>query len=262
MTSPVPPKPAHLKLEFSKAADAGRIGRLFDPTVKDPADPRHFVDKRLPAVFKKAVDSGCAALLSDDAGNVQVMTIAYHLSAAPEKPDAHDYTEFGSTLSLIQGYNSSVPVIAALALREWFTHPPAAKIAAEIRRDNIPSTKVCSEKLGWEVITNKAEYDTITAASWHTVPDEKADPTGLTGMTTVPADANDMNWYVCSAAALKQQAKAVLEAMDRGGLVNSKTGDFIPVDFSALEKEGLTRKRLEAIAHGVTSRAALGKIRP
>lgn len=260
-------RPTSLKLEFSTAADITRIGRLFDPAVKDPADPHHFVDKRLKSAFKKAVEAGCAVVLSDAKGDVQVMTVAYHLAAAPDAapgaaPNAHDYTEFGSTLSLIQGYHSSVPLIAALALREWFKHPPRGKLAAEIRQDNIPSVKVYKDTLGWEAITDTAENAVINGTSWRTIPDETADPSGNTGMKEVPAEAAAMDWYACNDNALRHQAEVVLEALARGGIVNKKTGDFIPVDFSALDKEGLTKPRLEALARGVTSRSALARIAP
>lgn len=251
--------PARLKLEFSTAADAQRIGRLFDPAVKDAADPQHFVDKRLRDVFNKAVAAGCAATLSDEAGHVQALTVAYHLSDTGAQ---HDHSEFGSTLSLMQGFQSTAPIIAALALREWFKHPPANEMAAEIRQDNIPSVKIYKEKLGWEVVDSKAANAALNASSWRTIPDEAADPSGNTGLAQVPAEAKDMDWYACTDKALARQASTILEAMKQGGLTNKKTGAFIPVDFSALEKEGLSRARLEALARGVTSRAQLTKIAP
>lgn len=254
--------PKSLKLEFSKAADFERVSHLFEPEVKDTFDPEHCIVKRLSSVFKKSVDSGCAAFLSDENGDLRTMTIAYHLyidkNSAPEAP--HDHTEFGSSLSLIPGYKSSVPVIAALALREWFNHPPVKTIAAEIKQDNTASVKTYNEALGWNPLHDTDQCASLDVSGWRTVPDE-SDPTGQTGLEKVPDGLGSMDWFQCDDDALVKQARIVLDFMKSGGLVN-KTGHFIPVDFSALETEGLTRPRLEAIAGGTTDRSKLAKITP
>jgi hypothetical protein len=243
MTTPI----KRLKLEFSKAADAPRItGMLEHPDTK-AADPHHYVALRLPDVFNKTVRDGCVAFFSDENGNLKTLTIAYHHSA-----NRHDYTESGTTLSHVPGYNSSAPLVAALVLREWLNHPPAKKIVASIKPQNAASVKIYQDTLGWEQASEK-DQTLAREQAWRTVPDP-ADPSGKTGYSTLPPEAYSTVWFAVKDKALAKQANILLEALDRGGLVNKRTGDIIPVDFSALGKEGLTRERIKAIAGGITSR--------
>jgi len=255
--------PITLKLEFSGVVDFDRISRMFELEVKGVIDPNNHVVKRLRSVFKKAVDMGSVAFLSDENGDLRIMAIAYHAYVEKDHvPDVqHDYTEFGTVISLIPGYKSSYPVIAALALREWINHPPSQKIAANIDPENIASVKVYEELLGWDIVKDKAQCASLDTASWKTVLDED-DPTGQTCFKDVPEGLESMGWFECNEKVLVGQARIVLDFMKQGGLVNKQTGHFIPVDFSVLEKEGLTRPLLEAIAGGITSRDALAKFAP
>jgi hypothetical protein len=245
----LPPK--SLKLEFSKTADLKRISRLFEPAVKALADPEQHVTPRLNAVFETAVDSGGAAFLSDENDHLVAMTIAYHIHVAedPEPDRAHDHIEFGSSLSLMSGYKSTLPVIAALALREWLHHPPVRKMAANIDPQNAAALKLYRDALGWERIEDKALCASLDIAGWRTVPDAD-DPTAQTGCQNVPEGMAGMDWMACDGRLLAKQAEILLAFMAQGGLVHTQTGHFIPVDFSALAQEGLTPARLKAIAGG------------
>lgn len=248
---PPEPLPKILKLEFSKSADLQRVSRLFDPAVKALVDPDQHVAKRLNAVFETAVHSGGAAFLSDENGHLVAMTIAYHIYVGEDPaPDrAHDHTEFGSSLSLLSGYKSALPVIAALALREWLHHPPVRKMAANIDPQNTAAVKLYRDALGWEQVTDKAHCASLDIAGWRTVPDAD-DPAAQTGYRNVPEGMAGMDWVECTEALLAKQAEILLAFMAQGGLVHAQTGHFIPVDFSALAQEGLTPSRLKAIAGG------------
>ncbi len=254
--------PITLKLEFSGIADFERISRMFEPDVKSVLDPDNHVVKRLHSVFKKAVYMGSVTFLSDGNGDIRTMTIAYHAYVEKDHlPDVqHDHTELGSTLSFIPGYKSASLVTVVLALREWINNPPIQKIAANVEPENIAAAKII-EVLGWQLIKDKGQLASIDAACWRTVLDE-TDPTGQTGFEGVPKGLESMAWFECNEKVLVKQARVVLDFMDHGGIVNKKTEHFIPVDFSNLEKEGLTRPLLEAIAGGITSRDALAKIAP
>ncbi|MCK5517930.1 MAG: hypothetical protein KAI61_00815 [Alphaproteobacteria bacterium] len=250
--------PKTLKLKFSKTTDFDRVSRMFEPEVKNVLDPDNHVARRLDSVLKKAVDSGRAVFMSDEKGDIKTMIVAYH--AYIEKDHAtdvqHDYTELGTMLSFIPGYKSSLLVTAVLALREWLNYPPVQKIAVNIEIKNDFSVKALEKILGWKTIRDKDQCISLDRACWKTVLDEKADPMRQVGFKDVPKGLENMGWFECDGKVLARQAQIVLDSMKQGGFFN-KQEHFIPVDFSTLEKEGLTRPLLEAIAVGVTSRDAL-----
>jgi hypothetical protein len=249
-----------LKLEFSKAADAARITGMLQDSDTKAADPNHYVAGRVPGVFNKAVRDGCAVFFSDETGTLKTLTIAYHHSddKNPGIKVKHEYTESGTTLSHVPGYNSSAPLVSALVLREWLNHPPAKKIVASIKPQNAASVKIYKDTLGWEEASEKDQARARDLA-WRTVPDP-ADPSGKNGYQTLPPEAYGTVWFTANDKALVKQANILLEALDRGGLINKRTGDIIAVDFSALGKEGLTRERIKAIASGITSRKKIAAL--
>lgn len=239
-----------LTLEFSRAADYPRIDHLFDPAVKQDYDPHNYVLKRREEDFQQTVANGGACLLSAGDGEVAAMAVAYHShedeNPAPGTP--HDYTEFGTTLSRVPGYNSAQLIVAALALHEWWQSPPARAMAAFIDDGNAASIHTYRDTMKWEEITDPALIAALTVAcSRNLAPGEDGPKEGHTVDSL----------YTFTRSSLAAHARILLAFMDQGGLLNRRTGDFIPVDFHALEDEGLTRGRLEAMAQGVTSRPAL-----
>lgn len=255
------PKPKSLKLAFAKAADNARICRVLDPKVKGVVDPHGHVEKRLNAAFDRAVAGGTAAMLLDEAGAVVALTMNYHVHVDKNPPAGapHDHTNSGTTLSLMPGYKSSAVVVSALALDEWLNHPPLQTLSAGIVPDNAPSLKIYADTLGWEKSEDPALLPSIMTATWRTLPDP-ADPTGNTCLEAPPPTLESVGWYICGDKALIWQARVLLDCLDRGGVVSKETGHVIPVDCSALDKAGLSRKRLTAIASGMTSRKEVLKM--
>jgi hypothetical protein len=248
--------PGSLKLEFSKAADYDRIQALFEPVTLRQIDPQGFVVKRLDADFRAAIAVGSAGFLSDKKGDIQTLTIAYHTfineNRAPTQ--THDYTEFGTGLSRIPGFNSAQLVMAALAIHEWWAYPPAEKIFNEINNTNLPSVKTYRDHLAWEEITDQKEIDTLFDCCYRNVAQDCG--AGI-GKPPPPEHRVNESFYVLTDKALATHARILLEFMKQGGLLNKRTQDKIPVDFSVLDDLGLTRSRLEALAAGQTSREQL-----
>lgn len=249
-----------LKLSFSKAADASRIAKILEPQVKGAFDPHSHVAMRLKSSFNKAVAEGAATMLVDENGDVRVLTMAYHVHADknPAAGARHDHTNFGTSLSLMPGYRASALAISALALREWLLCPPEQTISAGIVPENAQSRAIYQKMLGWKTIDAPDLIRSIATATWRTLPDP-SDPSGNTCMEKPPSELGSVGWYDCDAGAVMQQAGVLLDVMDKGYLAN-KSGDRIAVDLSALEAEGLTKKRLQAMAAGVTSRPAILKM--
>jgi len=241
-----------LKLEFSKAADYGRIDKLFDPAIKNVADPDDYVVKRLDDVFHSAINKGNCVFLSDPAGDVQCMTIAYHayLDDNPPPGANHDFTELGTSLSLRVGFNAAQLVVAVLALNEWWNHNPNIMTAAMIKATNIASLKTYRDALGWTVFSNPDVISDLFKATDKTLAD-------ITGPSIL---APDEEWYHYDETSLSLHAQCLIAFMNQGGLINKKTGEKLSVDFSAIDKTGLTRPRLEALMRGVTDRNILQNI--
>ncbi len=242
--------PDSLTLAFSEASDHKRIMRLFDPVVKDKIDPYHFVVKRNKKVMDHTIDNKGCAFLSDDKGRVHTLTMAYPIykdkkNKTPQ--DLSDYTEIGSTLTRMGGYASGQLIVAALALKEWWERPPKNLIATEILGGNGPSIRTYSHYLQWEQIRNETLATDLHKLCNKIIADKDKDRPTI--------------WFhASSATVMATQARILLEFMEQGGLLNKKTGHKIEVDFKALDQIGLTRKRLESVARGVTNRSVLKKM--
>lgn len=236
--------PLSLKLEFSKAADAERLDRLFAPSLKKKVDPHNFVVRRDGDVLAHTITNGGAAFLSGKKGAVYAVTISYPMREDKNSADnTADYKEVGTTMARMGGYSSAKLVISALALKEWWSQPPRNMIMAEIDPDNAPSLHAFTA-LGWQPINDKDTEDRLFR---------------LCNETIAPEDQGNLTVWLNGShqTALTTMAKTVLAYMDQGGLVNKRTGHKVAVDFNALSDAGLTRKRLEAMASGNTKRKSL-----
>jgi len=243
------PVPFDLKLEFSKAADIHDINHIFEPAIKPHIDPHNFVVKRMEHVFHATVENEGAAILRDQKGEIFTMTMAYHLhEEEPRSGKAHDYTEIGTTITRLPGYSSAHIVITVQTLKEWWEHEPRELIVAEIDPDNAGSVRTFCDKLEWKPIEDKALNDFII-----TLCDESVHPDQRGG---------DLQLYYCNESSMPRQAGALLSFMNQKTLKNKKTGHKINIDFNVLTQIGLTRKRLEAIASGITDKKQLKAMSP
>lgn len=248
-----------LTLEFSRAADYARIDHVFDPAVKHSYDPHDYVYKRREEDFRRAVAEGGGCTLSNTNGDVAGMTVAYHTykdeHPAPGAP--YEYTEMGTTLSRIPGYNSAQLIVAALAIHEWWQAAPSRMMVTIIDNTNEPSVRTYRDSLQWEEVTDAQETESLFTACYRNIAEDHG---GGPGKPPPPEDRTGESFYAFTDQALAVHARILLEFMDQGGLLNRRTGDFIPVDFHALDDEGLTRGRIEALARGTTDRGLLFQI--
>lgn len=256
-------KPRSLKLEFSKAADYDRLNAAFDPKRLHTIDPHGFVARRLESHFKQAVENGDAAFLADNDApsdeQVKGMLIAYHfpeyINDTPVE-NTHTYTEFGTAMSYIPGYGSAKLIMAALALKEWLQHPPSKKYVNEIENINTASARTYRDHLKWEAVIDEQERSELFDILYRNVTSDSGQGVGK---PPPPSKQKDKTFYSLTNHALQIHAQILLDYIDAGGITN-KQGEFIPVDFSALDEEGLSYARLTAIANGETSRQAIMKI--
>ncbi len=241
--------PLSLKLVFTKAANGSAVHRMFDPAIKSKIDPQDYVVKRESKTFEKQINGGHGTLLVDKNGEPFALTMAWHTVANDNKgKPQHIYTETGTTLTRLPGFHSAQAVVAALVLHQWWNHNPKKKIAAEILKENIPSRKLFEETFRWRTIANPATAKKINdLCNGNVVEDNNG--------------GKPFSWYTCEKETLTYLAKSLLTMMDRGTL-NRKDGATIALDLSELDKVGLTRARLEALAGGTTSKRELKKLAP
>lgn len=234
--------PSKLRLAFSQAADNGRISKLFDPAIKGKIDPHNFVVKRDKSVFDRTIGQGGAAFLYDAvSGEVHTLTMAYQID--DKNSGQHLHTEIGTSLARIAGFRSAQLVVAAMALKDWWNDPPGGLIMTEILPTNGPSLHLYRDKLGWKPVTDQNTVDELhRLCNEYIAPEDK-------GRQTL--------WFCADSSVLPKMAQILLDYMDQGVLDNKHTGQTIDIDISALDAAGLTRKRLENIARGITDRAML-----
>ena len=236
------PLPSKLRLAFSQAADIARVGRMFDPAVKDSIDPKRFVVRREKSVFESTIASGKAAFLYDTAnGEVHTLTMAYPIR--DKQSGNHDHTEIGTSITRLAGFKSAQIVIAAMILKEWWEDPPSGMIVTEILPDNAPSLHVYRDQLGWTPVT-----DTETVETLHRLCNESISAEDK-GRQTV--------WFCCGNAVLPKLAQILIDHMDKGALHNKYSGETIDLDLQAMDDIGLTRRHLELIARGITDKGML-----
>jgi hypothetical protein len=250
------PLPRIIRLEFSKAADFKRCSEILDPQVMKQYDPDGYVAGRLTETFRRAVNDGCVAMMSDEHGTVLAVSVNYQVhNDENAKPGAqHDYTELGSVLSRFPGYNAANPAACAAALKEWWQTPPKEAYVTEIKHSNIPPIKMY-KALGWEPVDeNGPKYEDLITAAYKTVPG----PDGTGHAAPPPKDQRgDIGFYAHTDRSAVSEAKILLAVLNQGGLYNKRDNTTIPVDFSAMDGIGLTRPRLEALARGVTDKKAI-----
>jgi hypothetical protein len=245
--------PEKLKLEFSKASDYERVSEFFDPSLKDEIDVANYISNR-GDTLRNAITDGCASFLSDEQDRATVLVVDYQTRLKNLKnmfnffSNQHDYTELATVMSRVsmRGYQSATLVVSATALKEWWVHPPKKALMTSIERTNKPPQNIANA-LTWELVPKSDKLDEMFKAVYSTA--EEPEPQG---------EARDeVLFFECGDKAIQKQAQTVLAFMKAGGVVNHKTKDVIPVDFSAFEEIGLTKPRLEAIASGNLSRPVL-----
>jgi|GEM_PF-928271 len=247
-----------LKLCFSNAVDRPRLDSFFDPANKNKIDPSEYVLVRETAFFDPALNDH-TAFLEDQDGKIRTVTLAYHLNDPINPPKTgHDFTEIGTTLTDINGFQAGVLIIAACSMKEWWLSPPNRIFAAMVKDNNIPSQKTF-QKLGWDKVNDDHLADEIGAAADQTLQNQ-AQTFVQKKQSTDPNDAQ--TWHIMTPYSLCMQAQILIHFMDAGELFNRKTGERIDIDLSCLDTIGLTRSRLEALANGQLNKNILENIDP
>lgn len=249
----MPGQPGWLKLQFTHASDISKFEALFHDNIKPNIDPEGNVAMRKEAFFEAAIADGHAAYLVDDGGHARTTTIAYRTSLIESfKGHSPDFVELGTALTTVGGFGTAKVVSAALTLKEWWEDEPLIGFTAAIKADNAASLKTYTS-LGWVQEEDQDVLDQIGQSCDQTIIPKD----GAAAHKTAPE-----NWFVPSDDAMAVKAQFLLELMDQGTLYNKKSDHHLPIDLSDLNRVGLTRERLEAIASGEMDRSVLRAIKP
>lgn len=239
-----------LTLQFTSAADIPAFDTLFEPDIKEHIDPKGNIAKRQSKYYEEAIADGHAVYIKGEEQAAYSIGMAYHtsLDGDLDKRPA-DYIEIGTMLSVLSRFNMSALTGSALTLKEWLNGPPVVGFASAIKSNNVGSI-LSFTRMGWIPEDNEDFYNPIIqSCDQNLVPNSN---NKVPGPDDPPED-----WYVLGPDALAAQAKILLEFLDRGTLYNKKTDEHIQIDLRDLDRVGLTRERLEAIALGETDRDVL-----
>jgi hypothetical protein len=229
------PLPGKLKLEFSQASDIKRLNHVFSPEIKTKIDPNGYVVKRDNSVLEKTLSRGGGTFLSDKQGELYTLTLGYPLHRPKNKSLRHDFTEIGTTMARMGGYNSAQLVVCAMVLKEWWDNDPNDLIIAEIDPANGASIHTYQDKMGWQAIKDQSTEDELFILCNQIIaPEDQGNP-------TIWFEASNVN-------TLSKSASIILDTMKQGGLLNKKTGHILKVDFSELDKVGLNKQVLQSIS--------------
>jgi hypothetical protein len=231
-----------LRIRFSQAADTGKIADFY----KDNSHAH--VDQRQAELLRSRIESGCVFMVEDETGKLGMASVSYEFNRKAGEPPV--WTEIGSTRSVLAGVGLYPFVVASQVVHEFLTRTPEDSFFAGVYKDNQPVTDLLSKKVGWSIYNPPAEMAKIT---------------------DLEKDLAKLNCMESASRNIPQQARLVLEYIERGtkeGLMNKKTGARVKLDLSEFPLANELRPLLEELAHGAFGkqletepRAPLGETR-
>ncbi|MDP7141834.1 MAG: hypothetical protein QF692_08400 [Alphaproteobacteria bacterium] len=250
-------KKSWLKLSFSKAAaDRVKLDDFFHPTNKSKIDPDDYVLIRKDTYFDPALDKA-TAYLEDEDEIAHAVALSYRMNPPQNPPkNGHDFSEIGTVLTDIKGFEIGALCIAACTLKEWWEAAPNRLFIANIKDDNTSSIRTF-QKLGWDPLHDPKLAQEIGEACDQSL-DDPSQAFIHKSQSTNPDDAE--TWYVMTPVSLCIQAQILIHFMDDGYLFNKRTGETIDLDLGALDDIGLTRPRLEYLAQGQLNKSILMQV--
>jgi hypothetical protein len=213
-----------LTLAFSRAAD------LPDVLTYYKANRHDAVDIRKADVTENAVKTGRFLLVRDSKNNLRAGSATYDFATASGS-DKRAWAEMGTTRATLPGFSLYQFMISAQVIREFLVNTPTDRFFAIIDHDNDAVIKRLYQT-GWKDFTPPQHLiDALEATKdWHT--------------------DNPVVWRNATSDTLPHQARTVLAQINKGKLVNPRTGAEADLDFSQFPLANELRPHLEALAHG------------
>ena len=213
-----------LSVRFSRAAD------LPDVMAYYTVNQHIAVDIRKGDVTKNAVNGGRFLLVRDNAGNLRAGSATYDFATADGR-DKRAWSEMGTTLATLPGYSLYQFMISAQVIHEFLKNTPTDRFFAIIDHDNYPVINRL-QQTGWVDFTPSQHIvDALEATKdWHS--------------------DNAVVWRCATTDTLPHQARTVLAQIQKGKLVNPRTGAEAELDFSEFPLANEYLPHLKALAHG------------
>lgn len=213
-----------LSVRFSRAADLPDVLAYYNVN-------RHIaVDIRKADVTDNAVKNGRFLLVRDNAGALRAGSATYDFAAA-DGSDARGWAEMGTTRATLPGFSLYQFMISAQVIHEFLKNTPTDRFFAIIDHDNDPVINRLRQT-GWVDFTPSQHLvDALEATKdWHS--------------------DNAVVWRCATTDTLPQQARTVLAQIQKGKLVNPRTGTEAELDFSEFSLANEYLAHLTALAHG------------
>lgn len=213
-----------LRIYFSRAADLPDVLAYYNAHRHDA------VDIRKGDVTENAVKGGRFLLLRDRTGALRAGSATYDFATAAGR-DKRAWSEMGTTRATLPGFSLYQFMISTQVIREFLDNPPTDRFFAIIDHDNDAVIKRLYQT-GWVDYTP----DNHLVKALKATKDYSTD--------------NPVVWRCATTATLPQQARTVLAQIDKGKLVNPRTGAEADLDFTDFPLAHRLRPHLEALAHG------------
>lgn len=213
-----------LSVRFSRAAD------LTDVVTYYTANRHDAVDIRKGSVTEQAVINGRFLLVRDKTGALRAGSATYDFATA-NGSDKRAWSEMGTTRATLPGFSLYQFMIASQVIREFLDNTPTDRFFAIIDHDNHAVIKRLYET-GWKDFTpSKHIEDALKATKdW--------------------ATDNPVVWRNATSDTLPHQARIVLSVIEKGKLVNPRSGAEADLDFSQFPLANQYLPHLRALASG------------
>ncbi|MBU0800267.1 MAG: hypothetical protein KKA05_04615 [Alphaproteobacteria bacterium] len=213
-----------LTVRFSRAADLPDILSYYGANRHDA------VDIRKADVTENAVKTGRFLLVRDKTGALRAGSATYDFATA-SGADKRGWSEMGTTRATLPGFSLYQFMVSSQVIREFLENTPTDRFFAIIDHDNDAVIKRLYQT-GWkDYVADQHLVDALESTKdWHT--------------------DNAVVWRCATTDTLPHQARTVLAQIQKGKLVNPRTGAEADLDFSQFPLANELLPHLQALAYG------------
>lgn len=203
MAGYTPEKGERFSVRFSTAGDCDRLISFF-------TENQHAATAlRQEEQYRDRISNGAGIIVANQQEDIVAASMSYPLydfnKMAGRGVPSHEWTEFGSTRAVLNGYKLYQLMVASTTLQQFAMEPPKDRFVAEVYTDNTGVNQMLGGDLAWATIASPP--DALKMASSGT----------LAQTVTKP-----VYWYQCATEHMPHQARVVLDYIDNPVIQRTK----------------------------------------